>query len=194
MAIQFITGNRDKFEEAKVLLGIPLAQRDFNLPEIQELDAKEIIRQKLFVAEAHSKGQYIVEDTALYFDCLGGQLPGPFIKWFLKSIGNKEMAELVEKYGVRGATAHTYIGYADEFGKIHFFEGMLRGNVVRPRGDKDFGWGPIFEPEGYTKTFGEMDRAEKHKISMRSIAFTKLKEFLVQNSAERTILDLSFIK
>ena len=57
-------------------------------------------------------------------------------------------------------------------------EGILTGEIVAARGDKDFGWGPIFQPEGNKKTFGEMERDEKHAISMRGIAARKLKDFL----------------
>lgn len=161
---------------------LPLEQLDIDLPEIQEIDAQEIVRQKLLAAEEYARGDYLVEDTSLYLDCLGGQLPGPLIKWFLKSLGNDGIARLTEKYGKNGAEAKTILGYAQKSGEIHFFEGVLRGKIVSPRGNKDFGWGPIFEPEGYSQTFGEVTREEKHAISMRSLALKKLKEFLKSKS------------
>jgi len=76
------------------------------------------------------------------------------------------------------ARAIVLIGYIDNTGVVKFFEGSLEGKIVPARGDKDFGWGPIFQPLGHDKTFGEMDRDEKHTISMRGIAARKLNEFL----------------
>ena len=64
-------------------------------------------------------------------------------------------------------------------GHVESFEGILRGQLVfPPRGDKGFGYDPIFVPEGETETFGEIDPAKKHAMSHRAIAFAKLKAFL----------------
>ncbi|MBI2055876.1 MAG: non-canonical purine NTP pyrophosphatase [Candidatus Sungbacteria bacterium] len=177
MSLYFITGNKNKFAEVQSFFP-EIEQLDIDLPEIQEISAKKIIEQKLIAAEAHGKSEYIVEDTSFYLDCLGGALPGPLIKWFEKAIGIADIAALAEKMGNTGATAKTIIGYADASGIMHFFEGTLRGTIVSPTGDKDFGWGPIFKPEGHEKTFGEMAREEKHAIGMRGIAIGKLKYFL----------------
>ena len=119
-----------------------------------------------------------MEDTSLYLECLNGALPGPFIKWFEKGIGNDRIAEMAERMGNDRAEARALIGYLGASGEMYFFEGSVRGKIVAPRGNKDFGWGPIFQPEGHQKTFGEMDRAEKHALSMRGIAARKLKDFL----------------
>lgn len=64
-------------------------------------------------------------------------------------------------------------------GHVLSFEGRVRGQLVfPPRGDKGFGYDPIFVPEGETETFGEMDPAKKHAMSHRAMAFAKLKAFL----------------
>ena len=64
-------------------------------------------------------------------------------------------------------------------GHVESFEGILRCQLVfPPRGDKGFGYDPIFVPEGETETFGEIDPAKKHAMSHRAIAFAKLKSFL----------------
>ena len=86
MNLYFITGNKNKFEEVKSILP-NTEQLDIDLPEIQDIDAKIIIRAKLLAALKHKDGEFIVEDTSLYLDCLGG-LPGPLIKWFMKNMGN----------------------------------------------------------------------------------------------------------
>ena len=54
----------------------------------------------------------------------------------------------------------------------------LPGRIVPARGPADFGWDPVFEPEGYATTYAEMDKAEKNKISHRYRALAKLQEHL----------------
>ena len=174
--IYFITGNKNKFEEVKIILP-EVEQLDIDLPEIQEIDAKEIIKEKLLEALKHKKGEFIVEDTSLYLDSLHG-LPGPLIKWFLQTIGNEGLANLADKLGNDKAVAKTIIGYAKSQGDIHFFEGVINGKIVSPRGKTNFGWDPIFLPDSHKKTFAEMSREEKNKISMRRNALNKLKKFM----------------
>ena len=181
MPLKFVTGNKNKFEEVRSMLGLPLEQVEIDLPELQHIDAKKIISHKIEAAEHFAKGEYLIEDTSLYLDCLGGKLPGPLIKWFLETLGTGGIVGLVEKYQNNKAEAVTIFGYADKEGRVNFFEGRLCGSIVSYRGNNDFGWGPIFQPEGSLKTFGEMDRAEKHAISMRAIALYKLRNFLTKH-------------
>lgn len=176
MKIQFITGNANKFKEAQKIIS-ELEQLDIDLPEIQEIDAHEVIKAKLIEAQKHHGGVFVVEDTSLYLDCLNG-LPGPLIKWFEKTIGNEGLYDIAKKYDDYGAQAKTIVGYSDESGNIEFFEGMLEGKIVSPRGENDFGWSPIFELENIGKTFAQMSAEEKNDVSMRKIAFEQLKKFL----------------
>ena len=60
-------------------------------------------------------------------------------------------------------------------GTVRHYEGRVRGQLVWPaRGERGFGYDPIFVPDGYAITFGEMDPAAKHRISHRADAFQKL--------------------
>jgi XTP/dITP diphosphohydrolase len=62
-------------------------------------------------------------------------------------------------------------------GDLELFRGEVAGKLVwPPRGEHGFGYDPIFVPEGGVATFGEIDPAEKHKISHRARAFAKLVE------------------
>lgn len=176
MSLYFITGNKNKFEEVKAILG-DVEQLDIDLPEIQDIDARNIVRAKLLEALNHKDGEFIVEDTSLYLDCLKG-LPGPLIKWFMKTIGNDGLANLAEKLGDKKAEAKTIIGYAKNKDEIEFFEGVIPGKIVAQTGVSGFGWDPIFQPDGHDKTFAEMTAEEKNGVSMRKIAVEKLKEFL----------------
>ena len=176
LMLYFITGNKNKFEEVADILP-EVEQLDIDLPEIQEINPHEIIKAKLQEAFKHASGEFIVEDTSLYFDCLNG-LPGPLIKWFMKTIGNKGLADLADKFKNDKAQAKTMIGYARSIDDIQFFEGVVEGKIVQPQEASGFGWDPIFIPDGYTKTFAEMDKSEKNEISMRRMALNKLSEFL----------------
>ena len=59
-------------------------------------------------------------------------------------------------------------------GTCHLFEGKVHGHLIwPPRGEKGFGYDPIFVPDGYDITFGEMEPAAKHAISHRARAFER---------------------
>ncbi len=125
----------------------------------------------------------IVEDTSLYLNALNG-LPGPLIKWFLEKIGTVGIYNLVNKMKKYEAEAKCIIGYASN-NRILFFEGSVKGKITKPKGKKGFGFDSIFIPIGYKKTFGEMKREEKNKISHRGIAFKKLKLYLKNKKTKK---------
>jgi len=176
--IYFITGNIGKVSEAEAILGAGrIKALDIDLPEIQEVDARVIIKEKLTEALKYRSDELIVEDTSLYLDALSG-LPGPLIKWFLKTIGADGLFEVANKLGNNKAQARTIIGYAKNDKSIKFFEGIIEGEIVKPSGTNGFGWDSIFKPNGYSSTFGEMSRQEKNLFSMRKLAFNKLRDYL----------------
>jgi non-canonical purine NTP pyrophosphatase (RdgB/HAM1 family) len=174
--IYFITGNKNKFLEVKSMMP-EIEQLKLDLEEIQETDARKIIEAKLKKALEHHEGPLIVEDTSLYLNGMNG-LPGPLIKWFLEKLGVDRIYHITKKLDNTQAEAKTIIGYVSNEKKISFFEGSIKGEIVKPSGKTNFGWDPIFKPEGYNKTFQEMTKEEKNEISMRRKAIEKLKEYL----------------
>ena len=63
--------------------------------------------------------------------------------------------------------------------QIHRFEGIVEGEIIRERrGGEGFGYDPIFQPEGYDKTFAELGADIKNHISHRARATQKLAEYL----------------
>jgi len=176
MTLYFITGNKNKFKELSYIIP-DLKQLDIDLPEIQETDAKEVVKAKLLEAKKHVEGEFIVEDTSLYFDCLNG-LPGPLIKWFLEKLGTDGLYNLTNKFNIFGAKAKTYIGYLNSLNEIHYFEGVIDGEIILPVGKKGFGWDCIFKPNGYNGSFAELPFEEKNTCSMRRIAANKLNDFI----------------
>jgi len=189
--LYFITGNKNKFLEVKSMLP-EVEQLELDLEEIQETDAHKIIQAKLKEALRQHKGPFMVEDTSLYIKSLNG-LPGPLIKWFLQKLGNEGIWRISDKTFLEKskieeigndlksnlAEAKTIIGYAKDADNIHFFEGSIKGEIVKPTGETNFGWDPIFKPENHNKSFQQMTKEEKNQVSMRKLAVEKLKEFLV---------------
>lgn len=176
MKLYFITGNAGKFEEAKGVIP-ELELLDIDLPEIQDIDPEMIITAKLEAAFEYHDGPFIVEDTSLSFDCLNG-LPGPLVKWFIKSIGNRGLYDLANHYQNFGATASSHVGYAKNRDDIRFFRNSLRGTISSVAGSNGFGWDEIFTPEGHTKTFAEMTPNEYLPLRMRRKALEELAQAL----------------
>ena len=175
--LYFVTGNNDKFREAQSIIA-QLQRVDLDLPEEQALDPQVVISKKLDVARTMQDGSLLVEDTSLYLDGLNG-FPGPLIKWLLHAVGNQGIYDLAQKIGDKRATAKTVIGYFDGV-DTHFFEGAIDGKIVKPYGNEGFGWDAIFQPNVLNETFAEMGNQFKPEFSMRTEAFTKLKEYLDQ--------------
>jgi XTP/dITP diphosphohydrolase len=66
-------------------------------------------------------------------------------------------------------------------GRTASFEGRREGTLVWPiRGDRGFGFDPMFQPKGFDVTFGEMDPVEKEAMSHRALAFASLSEALLE--------------
>jgi inosine triphosphate pyrophosphatase len=173
--IYFITSNKNKFNEIQAILPVSIEQLVLDLPEIQELDSRAIIKAKLEAAFTHHDGPFIVEDTSLELDALNG-LPGPFIKWFEQTVTNPGLATIAIQSGKTDVIARVSIGYAKDKESIEFFEGVLEGDIVAPRGENGFGWDVIFQPKGYDRTLAEMTAEEKNEISHRMQAVRKLAE------------------
>lgn len=176
--ITFITGNKNKLAEAQhILEDYQLTGVDIDLPEIQSMDAREVITDKITRAyEVHGKA-CIVEDVSVFCSAIG-DLPGPFIKYFLSELGSDGFADMISKYDDHSARFVCSVGYADDEGNISIFDGEVSGTVVAPRSQSSgFGFDPIFQPDGHDKTYVEMGE-EKHTLSGRYFALTKLRNHL----------------
>src|SRR3990170_5777767 len=92
--LKFATGNQDKLNEAREILGFEIEQVDIELDEIQEIDVKKVIEHKAKEGYRQLGMPVLVEDTALEFVSMNG-LPGALVKWFLKSIGNEGLCNML---------------------------------------------------------------------------------------------------
>ncbi|KAG8369725.1 hypothetical protein BUALT_Bualt14G0043700 [Buddleja alternifolia] len=174
--VTFVTGNAKKLEEVRAILGnsIPFRSLKLDLPELQG-EPEEISREKARLAAKEVNGPVLVEDTCLCFNALKG-LPGPYIKWFLQKTGHEGLNNLLMAYEDKSAYALCVFSLAlgPNTDPITFL-GKTPGKIVPPRGPNDFGWDPIFEPDGYDQTYAEMPKEEKNKISHRSRALALVK-------------------
>ncbi len=175
--LTFITGNAAKAEQLGRHLDHPVTHRKLELIEIQSLDLREIIEHKTKEAYDQVGGTVLVEDTSLTFTALG-RLPGPLVKWFLMELDNTGLCKLLGDNKDRSAIAEVCFGLYDG-AELKIFEGRARGTIApAPRGERGFGWDPIFIPEGHEKTWGEMTPDEQSATSMRRIALKKLEVYL----------------
>ncbi len=87
------------------------------------------------------------------------------------------MARVERELGGSDRRAHfvAVLALASPGGTVTMWRGEAYGRLVwPPRGDNGFGYDPMFVPDGYELTFGEMDESLKHQISHRARAFAKL--------------------
>ena len=138
--ITLITGNTHKFQEIKAILGESISMVDIDLPEIQSLDVKEVVLEKLKLAREHVQhGAIMVDDTGYYFKSMG-RLPGVFSKFFLQELGHEGVSSLVSKLDSNRATTYTCIGYMNEINVVKYFIAHVEGIIVTPSGSNGFGF------------------------------------------------------
>jgi non-canonical purine NTP pyrophosphatase (RdgB/HAM1 family) len=176
MKILFLTGNKGKLDEAKAIIP-EIEGMEVELVEIQEIDSRKIIEHKLAEAARQTTENLMVDDVSVSLECLKG-MPGPLIKWFLKTLGNEGIVEITKKMGNNRAEVCAQIGFRNNDGTVEFFEGLVKGIIVEPRGENGFGWDAIFQPDGSDKTYAEMSMEEKNGVSHRRLALEKLKQHL----------------
>ncbi|KAG7885511.1 hypothetical protein KL938_000543 [Ogataea parapolymorpha] len=191
--VTFVTGNPKKLEEVVAILsdGSPqsvdggskvgnyiIKNEKLDLDEIQG-SIEEVTIHKAKQAAKLLGAPVIVEDTCLGFNALN-DLPGPYIKWFHQKLGLDGLNKLLYGFEDKSANAITTFGYCEgPDADVKLFQGVTTGEIVPSRGPQDFGFDSIFEPHGMGKTYAELRGPQKNRISHRSKALAKLKEFLL---------------
>ena len=181
------THNPGKLREIAELIepfGIDVVSASkLGLPEPEETGATfaENAALKAHAAAAGSGHPALADDSGLAVAALEGAPGIHSARW---AGPNKDFAaamarveQELEKAGVENRRAAFVcalcLAYPD--GRERAFEGRIEGRLTwPPRGDRGFGYDPMFLAEGYEITFGEMEPAEKHKISHRARAFARL--------------------
>lgn len=177
MEITFVTGNEKKVTELNRILDTDFAHTALHVPEIQSLNLEEVVQAKAKAAYAELGTPVVVEDTSLTFNALG-KLPGTFIKFFAEELDYDGLCQLLEGKEDRSAVVCACIALYDGI-DMRVFAGECDGTIAyTPHEGEGFGFDCIFIPEGYGKTWSEMDNEVKDKMSHRARALQKFAAYL----------------
>ncbi len=191
MNLCFATNNKHKLEEIQALLG-----SEFQILSLQDIGCHEELAEDQDTLEGNSlqKAEYVfkkyavpcfADDSGLEVEALNGA-PGVYSARYagLQRNHDDNMTLLIknlEGKSNRDAKFRAVITLINVQGQYQF-EGILKGVIRSDRkGSGGFGYDPIFQPEGFTKTLAEMSMEEKNKISHRARAVQKLVDFLGKN-------------
>ena len=186
------THNPGKLQEIAELiepLGIAcVGAEELGLPEPEEIGNTFVDNADLKAREAADLSGLpaLADDSGLCVDALHGA-PGIFsARWAEDADGNRDWMRAMKKVWREVEAAGPEAGHDAHFacalaiawpndGQVENFEGRADGTLTwPPRGNRGFGYDPMFVPAGHDMTFGEMDPVEKHRISHRADAFRKL--------------------
>jgi len=187
------TRNPGKIHEIKLIIG----DVDLELRSLQEFDGVDVAEENAdtFVENAIAKAQFyaratgmlaLADDSGLEVEALGGA-PG-----VLSARYAGEHATDADRRGLllselsktgnenRRARFVCAIAIAEADGQVlNISEGICEGSITfAPRGELGFGYDPLFVPDGYDQTFGELSDDIKNRISHRARALTKVRAFL----------------
>jgi len=192
MELIIASQNQNKLVEFKKILGdkinlFSLSDIGLNqeIPENEKTIKKNAIFKAKFVNRQTGKNVF-ADDTGLEIDSLNGE-PGVYSARYSGVERNSDKnIELVltklKNKSNRNSRFKTIISLILDGNSINF-EGVVEGKITEEkRGNNGFGYDPIFQPNGYASTFGEMSLKEKNKISHRSIAINKMVQYLKENN------------
>lgn len=177
MELTVVTGNKDKAAQIETLLGIPTRAETLELDEIQSLDLVRVLEEKAKAAFLKLKVPLIVDDVSVSIDELKG-LPGPFVRWFLDTIGPEGLCRFADQTKTRTAVATVGIGYIDQSGFKPFIASKAGKIADHPSGEGGFGWDSVFIQEGFELTRAALTPLEYEHASIRKVALDQLKEYL----------------
>ena len=183
----FATHNQNKVQEVNAVFD------GFSVVSLADLEYHQDIAETetTFIGNALLKARHIFEefktpvfsdDSGLEVQALDGA-PGIFSARYAgeeknHTKNNEKLLRALQKETQREAQFKTIIAYKDATTE-QTFEGIVKGTIAhRCSGTGGFGYDPLFIPEGYNKTFGELPREVKLALSHRSRAIAKLHEYL----------------
>ena len=189
MELCFATNNAHKLEEVAAALGDA-----FTLRTLRDIDCTDELPETTGTIPGNSrqKARYVfdhfgvacfADDTGLEVDTLNGE-PGVDSAFYAGEPrdSTRNMALLLKNLADETNRAAQFrsvftVVYLDALGEVieQQFEGIVRGTILTaPRGNGGFGYDPLFVPDGYGETFGELPLSEKNKISHRARALAGL--------------------
>ncbi len=184
----FATNNPNKLKEVQALLPSNiklLSLSDINchedIPETQPTIEGNAIQKAEYLKQMYGYNCF-ADDTGLEVVALNGE-PGVYSARYAGPQRNSDdnmdkLLSNLENRQNRKAQFKTVIALHLD-GALHTFTGICKGNItLEKRGNKGFGYDPVFQPDNYDKTFAEMDLELKNTIGHRGKATKQLIDFL----------------
>ncbi len=171
-------------EIADLLAGrglVVIGAGQLGLPEPEETGdsfaANAILKARAAATAAEMPA--LADDSGLVVPALGGAPGIRSARWAGPNRDFRRAMERIERALAGQADRRTrfvcVLALAWPDGVVATYEGRVEGRLVwPPRGDRGFGYDPMFQPDGHDLTFGEMDPAQKHAMSHRADAFRRL--------------------
>ncbi len=194
--ILLATNNKYKIQEISDILKDSgyeiLSLNDVNIKIEIEEDKETLEENAIKKAEEVFKTAKIptlADDTGLFVDALKGE-PGVFSSRYAGENATydencKKLLKVLKDVPEEKRDAHfkTIVCYYVSENKYFLFEGICKGKMIKEkRGEKGFGYDPLFIPDGYDKTYSEMNDNEKNSISHRAKSLEAFKNFLLKYS------------
>ncbi len=173
--IYFVTSNEGKFAEAQGIFK-DLIQKNIGYTEIQADTLEEVASYGMKEVVERLQGPVMLEDAGLFIEALKG-FPGVYSAYVQKTIGNDGILRLMQGREDRKAYFRSVVAYTEPGIKPRLFKGEVHGRIgFESRGDKGFGYDPIFYVG--EKSLGELEIVEKNRISHRAASMKALREWL----------------
>jgi len=183
------TRNRHKTREIQQILGPEFNVRDLGAyPKVSQIreagsSFEENAKRKALAASRQVPALVIADDSGLEVDALGGA-PGIYSARYAGAKATekdkidkllRELTRVRTTEGGRRARFRCVVALARNGNLLGIFEGIVEGRIAdKARGDSGFGYDPIFVPERFKQTFGELPTEVKNTISHRAKAIRSL--------------------
>jgi XTP/dITP diphosphohydrolase len=188
MKLVFATNNPHKLKELQQILGgqiqlLSLADINCNeeIPETKETLEGNAAEKSFFIYNKHGYNCF-ADDTGLEIEALNGA-PGVYSARYAgeekDAVANMtKVLDQLKEIKNRKARFRTVISLVIDGREVQF-EGVVDGDILTAKqGEEGFGYDPIFQPEGCSQSFAEMDAKQKNNISHRGRAVQKLANYL----------------
>ncbi|MHA1449434.1 MAG: non-canonical purine NTP pyrophosphatase [Candidatus Hodarchaeales archaeon] len=185
--LTFITSNDHKFAEARELFqknSLELNRVKQTVVEIQADTLDEVASFSLKKDPSLAGHDNIfLEDAGLFVNALGG-FPGPYSAFVLKTLGCKGILKLMSGVKDRTARFESSIAFRDHDGMYHYFKGITPGSIALSERGTEWGFDPIFIPDGESRTYAELG-IEKAKYNHRVKSLQKMIDYLNEKKHSR---------
>lgn len=189
------SNNIHKIDEiGRILEDLPievLSKRDIGLENLEVIEdgttLEENSKKKAIALSEKTEYMVMADDSGIFVEALNGA-PGVYSARYSGDDGNDEennkklLRELKDvPLEDRRGSFLTVITLVTEDKEVFTVKGECKGHIIfEPKGSNGFGYDPLFVPDRYDKTFGELDSEVKNKISHRAKALEEMRKLLIR--------------